>query len=48
MKARTVLLLLLIIVYSVGIALVMLPSAHALGHEASDTSNTPASARAIN
>jgi hypothetical protein len=45
MKTRTVLLLLLIIVYYAGIALVMIPGAPAQGHEASDT---PATARAIN
>ena len=48
MKARTVLLLLLIFVYYAGIALVMTPGAQAQGHEASDTTNTPASARTIN
>jgi hypothetical protein len=48
MKARTVLLLLLIIVYYAGIALGMMPIAQAQGHKASATSNTPASARAIN
>ena len=46
MKTRTVLLLLLVIVYYAGIALVMISGVP--GHTVSDTPNTLASTRAIN
>ena len=46
MKTRTVLLLLLVIVYYAGIALVMISGVP--GHTVSDTPNTLATVRAIN